>query len=149
MRKAIICGGRDFDESLYPGIREKIVKILRDEEIQEEVCGMATGADMYGSMLAHDMGLMVADFYADWNMKRREFSLDPKIIKTNKNGQLYNSLAGINRNRRMAKYVVGEGICIALPGGSGTENMISQALLNHIPVYKYNEESGEFIKYMK
>lgn len=149
-RRAIICGGRDF--SAYDsrwfncGMGGKLRELLQTENITEEVCGMADGADLYGREIAERMHLKITEFPADWNMNKPEFEHDPKKIKYNKYNFAYNSLAGINRNRRMAEYVKGRGICIALPGGSGTKNMIKQAKKNDIPVYKWSIEQKEFVK---
>lgn len=145
MKKAIICGGRNFDETRYPNLKSQLINLLKENEIEEEVCGMARGADMFGSSVAHEMGLKVTDFYADW-MTRHPFSEEPVVIKINKNGHKYNALAGINRNRRMAEYVKDEGICIALPGGRGTINMIFQATENKIPCFVYDVSVKEFVK---
>lgn len=107
---------------------------------------MANGADMFGSSVAHEMGLKVSDFYADWNITRYPFSEYPVAIKINKNGHKYNALAGINRNCRMAEYVKDEGICIALPGGRETINMLVQATKNKIPCFVYDVSVKEFVK---
>ena len=146
MKKAIICGGRKFDETCYPNLKSQLIDLLKENKIEEEVCGMARGADMFGSSVAHEMGLKVSDFYADWSMTRHPFSEDPVVIKTSKNGYKYNALAGINRNRRMAEYVKDEGICIALPGGCGTINMLFQATENKIPCFVYDASVKGFVK---
>lgn len=146
MKKAIICGGRKFDETFYPELKSQLIDLLKENKIEEEVCGMANGADMFGSSVAHEMGLKVSDFYADWNMTRYPFSEYPVAIKINKNGHKYNALAGINRNRRMAEYVKDEGICIALPGGRETINMLVQATKNKIPCFVYDVSVKEFVK---
>ncbi len=135
-RSAIICGGRDFSEIDYPGIRKFLVNFLESQNVIEEICGMAIGADMFGMDIAEqNMNIPVNKFYADWGMTLPEFKDDPKCVKGGP-GRYYNALAGINRNRRMAMYAKTHcGICIALPGGSGTKNMIQQAKENDIPVY--------------
>ena len=74
MKKAIICGGRKFDETCYPNLKSQLIDLLKENKIEEEVCGMARGADMFGSSVAHEMGLKVSDFYADWRMTRHPFS---------------------------------------------------------------------------
>ena len=131
-KSVIICGGREFSEVDYPGLRKFLVKFLESQNVAEEICGMAIGADMFGMDIAEqNMNIPVNKFYADWDMTIPEFKDDPKSVI---NG--YNKLAGINRNRRMATYAKHHnGICVALPGGRGTKNMIQQAKENNIPVY--------------
>ena len=145
-RSAIICGGRHFSEYDYPDVRKKLKKLLEEQNVVEELCGMAIGADMFGMDVALHMGIKVNRFYADWGMTMPEFKDDPKCVEKTYNGA-YNKLAGINRNRRMAEYAKNNrGICIALPGGKGTENMIKQAVENDIPVYAFDTKTNEFIK---
>ena len=138
-RSAIICGGRNFSEIDYPGVRKFLKDFLESQNVTEEICGMAIGADMFGMDIAEHMGIKVNKFYADWDMTIPEFKDDPKSIAYNPSGEYsrpYNKLAGINRNKRMAKYAKNNrGICIALPGGRGTQDMIKQAKENEIPVY--------------
>lgn len=138
-RSAIICGGRNFSEIDYPGLRKFLVKFLESQNVVEEICGMAIGADMFGMEIAEHMGLKVNKFYADWSMTMPEFKDDPVSFGYNYSGEQtrqYNKLAGINRNKRMANYAKNNrGICIALPGGRGTQDMIKQAKENDIPVY--------------
>ncbi len=146
-RSAIICGGRDFSEYDYPDVRKKLKKLLEEQNVVEEICGMAIGADMFGMDVAEHMGIKVNKFYADWNMSMPEFKDDPKSIAYDHSGERYNKLAGINRNRRMVEYAKNNrGMCIALPGGRGTENMIKQAVKNNIPVYTLDVKTNEFIK---
>ena len=132
-KSVIICGGRNFSEYDYPNVRTAIVDFLESQNVAEEICGMAMGADMFGMEIAEqNMNIPVNKFYADWGMNMPEFKDDPKCIT---NG--YNKLAGINRNRRMAEYAKNHnGICLALPGGRGTADMIRQAKENNIPVYE-------------
>ena len=149
-RSAIICGGRNFSEYDYPDVRKKIKKFLEEQNVVEEICGMAIGADMFGMDVAEHMGIKVNKFYADWDMTMPEFKDDPKSIAYNYSGEQtheFNKLAGINRNRRMAKYAKEHcGICIALPGGRGTADMIKQAKENDIPVYMLDPKTQDFVK---
>lgn len=145
-RSAIICGGRHFSELDYPEIRKNLTKFLESQNVVEEICGMAIGADMFGMDVALHMGIKVNRFYADWGMTMPEFKDDPKCVEKTYNGA-YNKLAGINRNRRMAEYAKNNrGICIALPGGRGTADMIRQAKERDIPVYVLDEKTQQFVR---
>lgn len=149
-RSAIICGGRHFSELDYPEIRKNLTKFLESQNVVEEICGMAIGADMFGMDVALHMGIKVNRFYADWSMTMPEFKDDPKSIAYNPSGEYsrpFNKLAGINRNRRMAEYAKNNrGICIALPGGRGTADMIRQAKERDIPVYVLDEKTQQFVR---
>ena len=69
--KAIICGGRDFDADIfkekYPNFEQKLIDIFKENNIDEEVCGMAAGADKYGAHFAKKNGIVVKEFDAFWN----------------------------------------------------------------------------------
>jgi len=107
--KAIICGGRKFvpakDDWFW----------LRDtcEELGviEVVSGCAPGADKVGERYADLVGLPIKRFPADW--KR------------------YRNAAGPIRNQQMAEYA---DACIALPGGIGTQDMLSKAVRHGLMV---------------
>ena len=66
--KAIICGGRSFNpknfKEEYPNFEQKLIDIFKENNIDEEVCGMAAGADMYGAHFAKKNGINVKEFYA-------------------------------------------------------------------------------------
>ena len=150
--KAIICGGRDFNpvsfKDKYPDFENKIEEIFKQYNIDEEVCGLANGSDKYGRKFALDRGISVKEFPADWTCKFWNTKDDPVEMQPSPiipGG--YNYLAGYNRNIRMGDYTrktLGNAICIALPGGPGTEHMIEYSLSLGIKVYKFNEETGNF-----
>ena len=126
MSKCIICGGRDFAiQQFSPNVAEKLESGLRAiftaERVDEEVCGMARGADEYGASFAKQLGIPVKEFPAYWD-NTISSQTEPVSIGVNKHGDKYNKIAGINRNRRMAEYASSfpNGIVVALPGGSGT-----------------------------
>ena len=150
--RAIICGGRDFNPTLfkdnYPDFENKIEKIFKKYNINEEVCGLANGSDKYGRKFALDRGISVKEFPADWTCKFWNTKNDPVDMRPSpiRPGE-YNYLAGNNRNVRMGDYThntLGNAICIVLPGGPGTEHMINYSLSLGIKVYKFNEETGNF-----
>ena len=146
VRRAIICGGRDFEEDDHYNIRDKLIGLLKKLDITEEVCGCALGADVFGCRIAMSIGFKVKYFPADWKAKDERYKDDPIYMVRNQFGNYYNSLAGFNRNKRMSEYVKGCAICIALPGGKGTKNMIRHAKKNNIPVYIWNDFEMDFIK---
>lgn len=69
--KAIICGGRSFNpkkfKEEYPNFEQKLIDIFKENNIDEEVCGMAVGADMYGAHFAKTNGISVKEFEALWS----------------------------------------------------------------------------------
>ncbi len=87
--------------------------------ITEIVSGTAKGVDKYGEQIAMKSNLPVHRFPAEWDNLIHE----PLLIKVNKQGNLYNSLAGHNRNREMALFA--EALVAVWDGKSkGTKNMI-------------------------
>ena len=112
--KVIIAGGRDFTN--YELLLTAIVNANFD--ISEIVSGGARGADALGELAAHDLGIPVTQFLADWNSHGRA--------------------AGPIRNCAMAKYATA---LIAMWDGKsrGTQHMINEArkqgLLVHIEFY--------------
>ena len=115
MSKCIICGGRDFAiQQFSPNVAEKLESELRAiftiERVDEEVCGMARGADEYGASFAKQLGIPVKEFPAYWD-NTTPSPTEPVSIGVNKRGDKYNKIAGINRNRRMAEYVYLSNVC--------------------------------------
>ena len=155
MSKCIICGGRDFTIQQFPqNVAEKLESGLRaiftTERVDEEVCGMACGADEYGASFAKQLGIPVKEFPAYWD-NTTPSPTEPVSIGVNKRGDKYNTVAGINRNRRMAEYVSSfpNGIVVALPGGAGTLNMINVGYRHGLKVYKFNPDTLEFDLFSK
>lgn len=114
--RIIVAGGRDFnDYGLLKFEMDRIVNRACDRYSKEDIkimSGKAKGADSLGERFAHEVGLEVKEFPANWN----EF------------GQL----AGPIRNREMAKHAAsgtGEGMLFAFWDGKskGTKNMIDTA----------------------
>ena len=109
--KVIVAGGRDFVER--SGDRVRLRDALLNLGATEIVCGMARGADMFGYSVAKEMGLPIAEFPAEWDR--------------------FGKRAGMIRNAEMANYA---DALIALPGGSGTLNMVAEANRRKLPVVK-------------
>lgn len=100
--KIIIAGGRDYTER--PGDLAQVAEVLQECDATEIVSGMAKGADKWGEQVAWELKLPLKQFEAHW--------------------ETYGKGAGAIRNTTMAEYADG---LIALPGGAGTEHMISVA----------------------
>ncbi len=116
--KAIISGGRN-----YIFDNEDIAELDRlhaENNFTEIVSGVARGADTCGEMWANMRGIPIKRFYARWNSPR---GYDPQ--------------AGKKRNEEMARY--GD-ICVAFPGGRGTQHMIHSAEKNKLKVILIERE---------
>jgi hypothetical protein len=101
--KAIVCGGRDYDDV------ECIVKTLCEihdlTPITSLIHGGAPGADSLAGLWAKNREIKTTVFYADWKAHGRA--------------------AGPIRNRQMAE--TKPDLVVAFPGGKGTQNMIETA----------------------
>lgn len=106
--KVIIAGGRGF--SSYWAV----CRAVKDSgfKITEVVSGGASGADALGERWARDNGVGLKPFIADWKKHGRA--------------------AGPKRNAQMAEYA---DALIAMPGGKGTANMISEAKKRGLKIY--------------
>ena len=112
--RLIVCGGRSFRD-------QDAVDRTLDAFLQKYgaslviVHGAATGADMCAHQWALSRCVRVEPYPANWKAERRA--------------------AGPNRNRRMLETGV-QGV-LAFPGGTGTENMISQAHKAGVFVWRF------------
>jgi hypothetical protein len=102
--RVLVCGGRDFSD------REKLASALDAIHLRTPfsvlIHGAAPGADTLAGEWARERGIAVVPFPADWKGQGRA--------------------AGPIRNKRM----LDEGrpdLVVAMPGGRGTANMVSQA----------------------
>ncbi len=104
MRTAIVCGGRDYDNSAR--VADVLSFNVRQWQIERIVDGAARGADTLAYCWARRNGLHTKRYPADWLN--------------------YGPSGGPARNRHMlaeAKPVV----VIAFPGGRGTADMVQRA----------------------
>lgn len=101
--KLIIAGGRDFDPTKDPKIKEFIDEFFTCNLVDEIVCGMAEGADRYGMYYGVVNNYEVIEMSADW--------------------EKYGARAGMVRNKEMGDYA---DHLIAIWDGksSGTKHMI-------------------------
>ena len=127
----IIAGGRDFDN--YELLNQKCSIVINSLIFKDNiniVSGKADGTDSLGERFAKENGYNVLEFPAEWD----NLNAVPCIIKVKKDGKEYNSLAGTNRNEKMAK--IGN-ILIAFWDGKskGTKNMIRLAKKYNLETY--------------
>lgn len=125
LKRVLICGGRDLNEvKAY----QVIGKILAGRQVVI-IQGDAKGADKGAKRYAQQNRLPLESYPADWDQ--------------------YGNAAGPIRNKQMLE----EGkpdIVIALPGGTGTANMIEQAEKAGIRVKKISQQDfdvycGDFV----
>ena len=119
--KIIIAGSREYND--YYHLEAACNFLLRNVSGYsgiEIVSGAARGADTLGERYAHDYGLGLSRFPADW--------------------QQHGNAAGPIRNREMAEYA---DALIAFPIGqsTGTRNMIKQARQHGLCVKYANPQS--------
>lgn len=104
--KVIICGGRDYNDY-------KTVKMILDLfDITQIIHGGASGADSCAARYARHSHIRTRVYPAEWEVDGPS--------------------AGPRRNLKMAQQ--GADLCIAFPGGRGTQNMIQTARKHGIPV---------------
>ncbi len=115
--KVLICGGRNLNSTEVWNTLEKDLKTVLPSGIQiaKIIHGGARGADEGAAQWAESEGIKVTEYKAEWK----------------KHGKA----AGPIRNQKMIDmdrpdYVV------AFPGGRGTDDMISRADLEGIPVIR-------------
>jgi hypothetical protein len=131
--RIIIAGGRTFNDFLF--LKTEVIKVFKQLKLEypdtkkediEIISGCANGADKNGELFAEQYNFKVARFPAAWD----DLNASPCLIKTNSYGKRYNSLAGRNRNLKMAEYAKQDnGILIAFWDGKspGTKGMIDIA----------------------
>lgn len=94
-----------------------VIDAVRDSgfTISEVVCGMARGVDLLGKRWAHDYGVPVKEFPADWNTHGKR--------------------AGYLRNEQMAEYA--DALIAVTTGSPGTRHMIDIAKRKGLKVFVY------------
>lgn len=117
--RLIVCGGRDFDNSLV--VRRMLFKLHEETPIKYLFHGNARGADAEADRWAREfpeLGVRRCPCPADWS----------------KHGKA----AGPIRN----KHMLGQGIdlVLAFPGGRGTRNMVKQARAAGVKVIEVTDE---------
>lgn len=116
--RVIVTGSRDYTNKKF--VFEKLDEINEKTEIDVVVHGGASGVDELASIWAYERGV-----------DRESHPVDPL------EWQEFGKAAGPMRNERMAK--IGADLCIAFPGGDGTENMKKMARRYSIPIKEITE----------
>lgn len=115
--KVIVAGGRYYN--LTEEDKKYLLSKVKDETITTLICGMASGVDIQTYNLLKEV-VPCEEYPALWD----DLSVIPCNIKYTKQRKPYNSLAGPNRNAKMAENA--EAV-ILFPGGTGTDNMYKQS----------------------
>ena len=148
MLRVIIAGTEEYSD--YPFLKEICFNIVAKEQYKRDeipngkvefVSGHAPkGADYLGEKFAKEYGFVPKLFPANWN----DLEEMPCIIKISYYGQ-YNSLAGFNRNQRMADYVGESGILIAfrINNSPGTTDMIKRAKKSGLKVFQIDYDKNK------
>ena len=117
--KLIIAGGRDFDDA---AMLSRVLYAMSDVELADKavsiVSGMARGADALGYQFAHQHGVKVYEFNANWARHGKR--------------------AGFMRNEDMGRFA--DGLLAFYSGSSGTRHMIHymRSLNKPVTVIPYN-----------
>jgi hypothetical protein len=116
--RVIVTGSRDYTNRKF--VFEKLDEINNETEIDTLVHGGATGIDSLADAWAYERGI-----------DREAYPVDPI------QWQQYGKAAGPMRNERMAQ--TGADLCVAFPGGAGTESMKKIARRYNISVKEITE----------
>lgn len=108
--KIIICGGRNYNDKGH--VFSTLDTLHEKSPITLVIDGQARGADTLGYLWAIAHHIPTKRFPANWDQ--------------------YGRSAGPIRNIEMAQH--GADLCVAFPGGSGTQHMIKTAKAHNIPV---------------
>lgn len=108
--RILVCGGRNY----------------RNKELVEKVLDRLFTSDYQGVMMLIEGGANGADRLAqDWAISRKcKYHTEPA------DWDKYHDAAGGIRNEKMARML--PDLCIAFPGGSGTEDMVKRCFAHKI-----------------
>lgn len=94
------------------------------------------GADYFGELWAEDHGLPIIRMPAEWD----DLTQKGSVIKVNKQGQKYDSMAGLRRNEKMARTAEAL-ICVRVDYSPGSTDMIKRAKAHGLKVFVYDIET--------
>lgn len=115
----LVCGGRDYDD--VDNVYDTLDVFCREHRVTLIIHGAAPGADALAGEWARCCGISCREFRADW--------------------RTHGGSAGPIRNKQML--VEGRpDLVVAFPGGSGTANMVEQAMKAGVPVYRISRSGG-------
>ena len=135
--KVAIIGSRGFDD--YDLLCKLIGKIKKP--ISEIVSGGARGADSLGARYAKENDIPLKVFEAQWD----DIEAEGALVRKNRYGNLYNSLAGFWRNKDIvdrAEMVV----AFWDEKSKGTENSVQRARARKKPLIIVNFEEKKVKK---
>lgn len=115
----IVCGGRDYTDQAR--VFEILDRIHSTKGIDTILQGEARGADQLAKLWANANRVTCIGFQADWDNHGKG--------------------AGPIRNAEMLKYPGINGV-VAFKGGSGTQDMISRAMMAKVTVMNVAAEKG-------
>lgn len=115
MIRVLVCGGRNY--SNQERLERVLNKVLRDNGKFQVVHGGASGADAMADAWAMLNDCHTDVFPAHWETQGKA--------------------AGPKRNERMAR--TKPKLCVAFPGGAGTEDMIRRCHNYRIPVIRIED----------
>lgn len=112
--RILVCGGRDFtNDTLLFREMDKLVEFFADKFFIIE--GGAQGADFHAGRWAQSKGIPFAVMPANW--------------------KFYDKAAGTIRNEWMVDWLLPD-LCIAFPGGIGTQRMKDYCELMGVTVHE-------------
>lgn len=126
--RLIACGGRGYDDRT--AVFDSLDYIHARRHIALLIEGGATGADRLAREWAIDRGVAYQTFEAAW----KDLSVPGVAVRRGRYGP-YNAAAGHQRNGRMLTEGQATAV-VAFPGGSGTADMVAQALAADVPVWQ-------------
>ena len=135
--KIAIIGSRGFND--YPLLCKLMKKIK--SPISEIVSGGARGADSLGARYAKENDIPLKVFEAQWD----DIEAEGALVKQNRQGNLYNSLAGFWRNKDIvdrAEMVV----AFWDEKSKGTENSVQRARAKKKPLVIVNFDKKKLKK---
>lgn len=111
--RILVCGGRDYNDA--NGVYNALDRLHAKKRITCVIQGGASGADMLAWGWAKAYGVPVEEYKAEW--------------------EKYGKRAGPLRNKRMLDEGKPDGV-VAFPGGRGTADMVAQAEVIGLKVWK-------------
>jgi hypothetical protein len=121
----LVCGSRDWTDRL--AIWDELFKRRVTTEIV--IHGAARGADTLAGRVAHELGLPVHEYPADWDRYKPDPEYDPET------GQRRGNPAGHIRNAQMLRDGQPD-LVLAFGEGRGTDGMVKLAEKAGVPVIR-------------
>jgi len=134
--KIIVAGSRDCTDRnlIFDTITEGIKELGKPSVI---IAGGCRGVDKIAVEYAKEYGINYTEYPADWNdIKCEGANIKERVNPWTKKKERYNSMAGFQRNKRMA--IDGDAlICINIGSTPGTKNMVQLAKDYNLKIYEY------------